>query len=85
MSRQNRASNLSFLFLGAVILLCASWIWHMNTQTDPLTFSQVEQLFRQEKVESFVVEDNLLVLRLRENPVRVRSSEVKALRENFDE
>ncbi|MCI8849289.1 MAG: ATP-dependent zinc metalloprotease FtsH [Oscillibacter sp.] len=40
----------------------------MNTQTDPLTFSQVEQLFRQEKVESFVVEDNLLVLRLRENP-----------------
>ncbi len=68
MSRQNRASNLSFLFLGAVILLCASWIWQMNTQTDPLTFSQVEQLFRQEKVESFVVEDNLLVLRLRENP-----------------
>jgi cell division protease FtsH len=67
-SRQNRASNLSFLFLGAVILLCASWIWQMNTQTDPLTFSQVEQLFRQEKVESFVVEDNLLVLHLREKP-----------------
>ncbi len=68
MSRQNRASNLSFIFLGAVILLCASWIWQMNTQTDPLTFSQVEQLFRQEKVESFVVEDNLLVLHLREKP-----------------
>ena len=68
MSRQNRASNLGFLFLGAVILLCASWIWQMNTQTDPLTFSQVEQLFRQEKVESFVVEDNLLVLHLREKP-----------------
>ncbi|MCI8811096.1 MAG: ATP-dependent metallopeptidase FtsH/Yme1/Tma family protein [Oscillibacter sp.] len=68
MSRHNRASNLSFLFLGLVILLCASWIWQLNSQTDSLTFSEVEQLFRQEKVESFVVEDNLLVLHLRENP-----------------
>ena len=68
MSRQNRASSLSFLFLGLVIIVCASWIWQLNARMDSLTFFEVEQLFRQEKVESFTVQDNLLLLHLRDHP-----------------
>ena len=62
MSRQNRTSNLSFLALGLVILLCLSWIWQMNGQSESLSFYQVEQLFRQEKVESFTIRDHTLVM-----------------------
>ncbi len=65
MSRQNRTSNLSFLALGLVILLCLSWIWQMNGQSESLSFYQVEQLFRQEKVESFTIRDHTLVMKLR--------------------
>ena len=68
MSKQNRASNLSFLMLGLVILLCLSWIWQMNAQSERMGFSQVEQLFRQEKVESFVIRDNTLLMQLRGEP-----------------
>ena len=65
MSKQNRTSSLSFLMLGLVILLCLSWIWQMNSQSERLDFSQVEQLFRQEKVESFTIRDNTLLMNLR--------------------
>ncbi len=68
MSKQNRMSNLSFLMLGLVILLCLSWIWQLNSQSEQLEFSRVEQLFRQEKVESFVIRDNTLLMRLRGEP-----------------
>ena len=66
MSRQNRMSNLTFLLLGLVILLCVSWTWQLNSQEGRLEFSQVERLFRQEKVESFTIRDNTLVMKLRE-------------------
>ncbi len=68
MSKQNRNSSLSFLMLGLVILLCLSWIWQLNSQGDRMEFSQVEQLFRQEKVESFVIRDNTLMMTLRGEP-----------------
>ncbi len=67
MSRQNRMPNLSFLLLGLVILLCVSWTWQLNRQENRLEFSEVEQLFRQEKVKSFVLRDNTLVMTLRES------------------
>jgi len=67
-SKQNRTSSLSFLMLGLVILLCLSWIWQMNSQSERLDFSQVEQLFRQEKVESFTIRDNTLLMTLRGEP-----------------
>nr|WP_325211565.1 ATP-dependent zinc metalloprotease FtsH [uncultured Oscillibacter sp.] len=54
--------------LGLVILLCLSWIWQMNAQGDQVEFSRVEQLFRQEKVESFVIRDNTLLIQLRGEP-----------------
>ena len=68
MSKQNRNSSLSFLMLGLVILLCLSWVWQLNSQGDKMEFSQVEQLFRQEKVESFVIRDNTLLMTLRGEP-----------------
>ncbi len=68
MSKQNRTSNLSFLMLGLVILLCLSWVWQLNSQSERMEFSQVEQLFRQEKVESFVIRDNTLLMTLRGEP-----------------
>ncbi|MCX4371566.1 MAG: ATP-dependent zinc metalloprotease FtsH [Dysosmobacter sp.] len=54
--------------LGLVILLCLSWIWQLNGQSERMGFSQVEQLFRQEKVESFVIRDNTLLMTLRGEP-----------------
>nr|WP_325232583.1 ATP-dependent zinc metalloprotease FtsH [uncultured Oscillibacter sp.] len=54
--------------LGLVILLCLSWIWQMNSQSERMEFSRVEQLFRQEKVESFVIRDNTLLMTLRGEP-----------------
>ena len=68
MSTQNRTSNLSFLMLGLAILLCLSWVWQLNSQSERMEFSQVEQLFRQEKVESFVIRDNTLLMTLRGEP-----------------
>ena len=68
MSKQNRPSGLSFLMLGLVILLCLSWIWQLNGENERVEFSQVEQLFRQEKVESFVIRDNTLLMTLRGEP-----------------
>ena len=68
MSKQNRPSSLSFLMLGLVILLCLSWIWQLNGENERVEFSQIEQLFRQEKVESFVIRDNTLLATLRGEP-----------------
>ena len=68
MSKQNRPSSLSFLMLGLVILLCLSWIWQLNGESERMEFSRVEQLFRQEKVESFVIRDNTLMMTLRGEP-----------------
>ena len=68
MSKQNRPSGLSFLMLGLVILLCLSWIWQLNGENERTEFSQVERLLRQEKVESFVIRDNTLLLTLRGEP-----------------
>ncbi len=65
MSKQTRTSSFSFLLLGLVILLCMSWIWQLNGQSEQIGFSQVEQLFRQEKVQSFVIRDNTLLMTLR--------------------
>ncbi|WP_300412723.1 ATP-dependent zinc metalloprotease FtsH [uncultured Oscillibacter sp.] len=54
--------------LGLVILLCLSWIWQLNGENQRMEFSRVEQLFRQEKVESFVIRDNTLLMTLRGEP-----------------
>ena len=66
MSRQNR-SSISFLFLGLIVALCLTWLWRADTQVPELEYSQVRQLFLQEKVESFAIHTNkTLVMNLRE-------------------
>ena len=67
MTKQNRASGLSFLFLLLVILACLGWLWQNDTRTQQLDYSQVRQLFLQEKVEEVDISTgNLLTLTLRE-------------------
>ena len=67
MSRQHRASNLTFLLLALVIFLCMNWIWRLNRQSEELVYSEVVQLFEQEKVSSFSFSDgNTLTLTLRD-------------------
>lgn len=67
MTKQNRTSTLSMILLGLVILVCAGLLWRMDNQTAQLEYSQVRQLFLQEKVESLSIStDNTLTLKLRE-------------------
>ena len=67
MTRQNRTTNLSVLLLLLVIVLCASYLLRMDNQAPQLEYSQVRQLFEQEKVESVTFPDEHTVeLHLRE-------------------
>ena len=78
MSRYNRLSNnFSFVFLVLIIVLCASWLWQTETRSTQLDYSQVRQLFIQEKVERFTIDSNYnLTMTLRE----ARDDSVKTLR-----
>ncbi len=78
MSRYNRlSSNFSFVFLVLIIVLCASWLWQTETRSTQLDYSQVRQLFIQEKVEHFTIDSNYnLTMTLRE----ARDDSVKTLR-----
>ncbi len=67
MTKQNRLSNLSFLFLMLVMMLCLSWLWRADSQVGQLEYSQVRQLFQQEQVETFVIDkNNVLTMTLKE-------------------
>ena len=78
MSKNNRMSNhFSFVFLALVIALCASWLWQTETRSTQLDYSQVRQLFIQEKVERFSIDSSYnLTMTLREE----REDGVKTLR-----
>ena len=49
-------SNLSFLLLALVILLCVNWLWQNDNHVDQLEYSQVRQLFLQEKVTGLTID-----------------------------
>ena len=67
MTKQNRTTNLSVLLLLLVIVLCASYLLRMDNQVPQLEYSQIRQLFEQEKVESVTFPDeHTLELHLRE-------------------
>ena len=58
MTRQNKASGFSFVFLVLVIVVCLSWLWQADTRGTQLDYAQVYQLFQQERVESFTIDAN---------------------------
>ena len=67
MTKQTRLSNLSFVLLAIVILLCANWLWQTDNHVDQLEYSQIRQLFLQEKVTGLDIDsDGTLTLELRE-------------------
>ena len=72
MTKKTRSGNSNFLILALIIVLGFSWLSQLN-QGKPMDYSEVRQLFEQEKVESFTFSDsNHVVLSLRgeEDPVR---------------
>ena len=56
MTKQRRLSNLSFVLLALVILLCVNWLWQNDNHVDQLEYSQVRQLFLQEKVTGLTID-----------------------------
>jgi len=69
LTKQNRTSNFSFVFLALIIFLCMSWIWQTNQQADQLEYSEMVRLFRQEKVTAFTFTDShTIVLTLKGQP-----------------
>ena len=55
-TKQRRLSNLSFVLLALVILLCVNWLWQNDNHVDQLEYSQVRQLFLQEKVTGLTID-----------------------------
>ncbi len=66
MKKQSRIGNLILLGLILVVLLVSFSILTRDTRQDAITYSEVVELFRTEQVESFTVEDNVLVMDLKE-------------------
>ena len=70
-----QTNNWGALFLALMAVLCLSWIWQLNSKQPEVPYSRVRQLFVQEQVESFSVEDNTLILQLK-NEVEESSNRV---------
>ena len=66
MKNPRTTNALTFIFLAIVMLVCAAYLWRSNSPAEPLEYSEVVQMFKQEKVESFTVSDNMLTMHLRE-------------------
>ena len=77
---QFRLSRFGFLSTILIMFLCVNWIWSLDQQ-DSLEYSEVRQLFEQEKVESFSISDrDVLVMQLRGVP---EGQETETCRVNF--
>ena len=62
--KRGKTSNLSFMLLMLVILMGISYLWQSSANEGKITYSQVRQLFVQERVSAFTVSDNTLTMRL---------------------
>ena len=70
MTKKHRSSNFSFLFLALIILLCMNLLTRMDQKPTP-DYSEIRQMFEQEKVESFEFTDRTtLILNLRKRGKR---------------
>ena len=68
-----RSGNFGALLLALIAALLLSWVWQLNNAQPEVEYSRIRQLFMQEKVVSFTVQDNTLTLHLREE---INGSEV---------
>ena len=59
MTKQRRTPNVSIFFLIVVLMMCVSLLWQMDNQSTALQYSQVRQLFLQEKVETVDIDTDL--------------------------
>ncbi len=59
--QRGKTSNLSFLLLLLVIVAGASYLWQSSEAQEKLEYSEVYQLFEQEKVESFAISSNYVL------------------------
>ena len=67
MTKQRRTPNVSIFFLIVVLMMCVSLLWQMDNKSTALQYSQVRQLFLQEKVETVDIDTDLtMTLTLRE-------------------
>ena len=64
--KRSKSSNLSMLLLMLVILMGFSYLWQSAAREGKLDYSEVRQLFIQEKVESYSVSDYTLTMKLRQ-------------------
>ncbi len=62
--KRGKTSNLSFMLLMLVILMGISYLWQSSANEGKITYSQVRQLFVQERVSAFTVSDNTLTMKL---------------------
>ena len=66
MTKNKRTRDAAFYLIILVLLIAAVYTWSVNNQTTEVyQLSDIVELFQQEKVESFVVEGNDLILKLR--------------------
>ena len=64
--KNSKATNaVTFTVLTVVMLLCVAYLWRSSAPAEPLEYSEVVRLFRQEKVESVDLFNNTLTLHLR--------------------
>ena len=67
MTKQYKFPSFGFILVAMLIMLSISWVWQMESRAEPVEFSQVRDLFLEEKVESFTFSnENTIVLTLRE-------------------
>ena len=65
MTKQRKAPRINVFLLMLVFLLCFSWLRQLNAPPRP-DYSEIRQLFLQEKVTAVRVDDDILTLTLRE-------------------
>ena len=64
--KRGKLSNLSLMAMLLILFLGFTYLWQSTASEGKLTYSQVRQLFVQERVSSFTVSDNTLTMKLSE-------------------
>ena len=75
---RNRSRDLGFyMLMGVILLALIFYVVSPDETTKTYTYSEIEDLFKEEKVESFTLEGNELTLKLREVDPETEKDEIK--------